>query len=192
MGKGLLLGQGQGRYRRRRSCPTAYATYLAPCSQTKLQLKLPDLPYDYGALEPVIIGEIMELHHKKHHQARRHSPSLVLGSPSCACALLPLCQLLPALRTTNLPRPSPRHPTYLICTPFNSCCCPSPVQAYVTGANSALEQYQEAQHKGDVAKIIALQASTLRTGRTYATAGWAGGSSWRLSAAVPLPPTLLC
>jgi hypothetical protein len=30
---------------------------------------LPDLPYDYGALSPVIIPEIMELHHKKHHQA---------------------------------------------------------------------------------------------------------------------------
>ncbi|KAM1126348.1 hypothetical protein ACFX2B_041040 [Malus domestica] len=30
---------------------------------------LPDLPYDYGALEPAISGEIMELHHKKHHQA---------------------------------------------------------------------------------------------------------------------------
>jgi len=30
---------------------------------------LPDLPYDYGALEPVISGEIMELHHSKHHQA---------------------------------------------------------------------------------------------------------------------------
>lgn len=28
---------------------------------------LPDLPYDYSALEPVISGEIMELHHKKHH-----------------------------------------------------------------------------------------------------------------------------
>ncbi len=24
---------------------------------------------DYSALEPVISGEIMELHHKKHHQA---------------------------------------------------------------------------------------------------------------------------
>ncbi len=31
-------------------------------------LTLPDLPYDYSALEPVISGEIMELHHKKHHQ----------------------------------------------------------------------------------------------------------------------------
>ncbi|KAL2628963.1 hypothetical protein R1flu_013649 [Riccia fluitans] len=30
---------------------------------------LPDLPYEYGALEPVISGEIMQLHHSKHHQA---------------------------------------------------------------------------------------------------------------------------
>ncbi|MEU8223613.1 superoxide dismutase [Kribbella sp. NPDC048915] len=29
---------------------------------------LPDLPYDYGALAPSIAGEIMELHHSKHHQ----------------------------------------------------------------------------------------------------------------------------
>ncbi|XP_062172932.1 superoxide dismutase [Mn], mitochondrial-like [Alnus glutinosa] len=29
---------------------------------------LPDLPYDYGALEPVISAEIMQLHHQKHHQ----------------------------------------------------------------------------------------------------------------------------
>ena len=30
---------------------------------------LPDLPYDYGALEPFISGQIMELHHDKHHAA---------------------------------------------------------------------------------------------------------------------------
>jgi len=29
---------------------------------------LPDLPYDYGALEPVISADIMQLHHSKHHQ----------------------------------------------------------------------------------------------------------------------------
>ncbi|POS82899.1 hypothetical protein EPUL_004090, partial [Erysiphe pulchra] len=29
---------------------------------------LPDLPYDYGALEPSISGQIMEIHHKNHHQ----------------------------------------------------------------------------------------------------------------------------
>ncbi|MFD1507683.1 superoxide dismutase [Georgenia yuyongxinii] len=30
---------------------------------------LPDLPYDYAALEPHISGKIMELHHDKHHKA---------------------------------------------------------------------------------------------------------------------------
>ena len=30
---------------------------------------LPELPYDYSALEPHISGQIMELHHDKHHQA---------------------------------------------------------------------------------------------------------------------------
>jgi iron/manganese superoxide dismutase-like protein len=31
------------------------------------QYKLPDLPYDFGALEPHVSGKIMELHHGKHH-----------------------------------------------------------------------------------------------------------------------------
>jgi Fe-Mn family superoxide dismutase len=31
--------------------------------------KLPDLSYDYGALEPHISGAIMQLHHDKHHKA---------------------------------------------------------------------------------------------------------------------------
>ncbi len=30
---------------------------------------LPDLPYDYAALEPAMAGEILELHHSKHHAA---------------------------------------------------------------------------------------------------------------------------
>ena len=30
---------------------------------------LPELPYDYAALEPSISATIMELHHSKHHQA---------------------------------------------------------------------------------------------------------------------------
>ncbi len=30
---------------------------------------LPELPYDYAALEPHISGKIMELHHSKHHAA---------------------------------------------------------------------------------------------------------------------------
>ncbi|KAI8105946.1 hypothetical protein M9434_000524 [Picochlorum sp. BPE23] len=60
---------------------------------------LPDLPYDYSALNPVIIPEIMELHHKKHHQT------------------------------------------------------------YVTNLNSFLEQLAEAEHAGDVNKMIALQSA---------------------------------
>lgn len=28
---------------------------------------LPELPYDYSALEPHISGQIIELHHDKHH-----------------------------------------------------------------------------------------------------------------------------
>ncbi|MQM19533.1 hypothetical protein Taro_052539 [Colocasia esculenta] len=43
---------------------------LGLCQSRKLQtFSLPDLPYDYGALEPAISGEIMRIHHQKHHQA---------------------------------------------------------------------------------------------------------------------------
>ena len=36
-------------------------------SSARSQHTLPDLPYDYNALEPVISAEIMQLHHSKHH-----------------------------------------------------------------------------------------------------------------------------
>lgn len=58
--------------------------------------QLPQLPYDFSALEPVISGKIMELHYTKHHQG------------------------------------------------------------YVTNLNAALEKYQEAEKKNDVAQMIAL------------------------------------
>jgi superoxide dismutase, Fe-Mn family len=58
---------------------------------------LPDLPYDYAALEPHISARIMQLHHDKHHQA------------------------------------------------------------YVTGANTALEGLAEAREKNDFSKIAALE-----------------------------------
>ena len=39
---------------------------------------LPDLPYDYAALEPHISGRIMELHHSKHHAAYVAGANLAL------------------------------------------------------------------------------------------------------------------
>jgi Fe-Mn family superoxide dismutase len=35
----------------------------------KTSYQLPELPYDFNALEPVISAEIMELHYAKHHKA---------------------------------------------------------------------------------------------------------------------------
>jgi len=60
---------------------------------------LPPLPYGYNELEPAISAQIMETHHKKHHQA------------------------------------------------------------YVDNLNKALDQYKEAQSKGDLTKQISLQAA---------------------------------
>ena len=39
---------------------------------------LPDLPYDYSALEPHISGKIMQLHHGKHHAAYVKTANTVL------------------------------------------------------------------------------------------------------------------
>lgn len=68
-------------------------------SEPDLTLTLPGLPYDYGALEPYISGEIMKLHHEKHHQT------------------------------------------------------------YVNGFNKAKEQYEEAEHKKDLEKMLALHGA---------------------------------
>lgn len=37
--------------------------------ETKFPYSLPQLPYSYGALEPVIDAQTMEIHHQKHHGA---------------------------------------------------------------------------------------------------------------------------
>src|SRR5699024_8378088 len=39
---------------------------------------LPELPYDYGALEPHISGRIMELHHSKHHNTYANGANTAL------------------------------------------------------------------------------------------------------------------
>jgi Fe-Mn family superoxide dismutase len=38
-------------------------------NSTKRSYTLPDLPYDYGALQPHLSAELMKLHHDKHHAA---------------------------------------------------------------------------------------------------------------------------
>lgn len=42
---------------------------LGTVTTIRTKVTLPELGYDYAALEPVICREIMELHHSKHHQA---------------------------------------------------------------------------------------------------------------------------
>ena len=47
---------------------------------------LPDLPYDYNALEPVISAEIMQLHHTKHHQTYVNNYNVALEKLADAVA----------------------------------------------------------------------------------------------------------
>ncbi|ESZ98105.1 superoxide dismutase, mitochondrial precursor [Sclerotinia borealis F-4128] len=51
-----------------RASSSKRAASMASTSFVRGKATLPDLPYDYGALEPSISGKIMELHHKNHHQ----------------------------------------------------------------------------------------------------------------------------
>jgi Fe-Mn family superoxide dismutase len=43
------------------------------------EYRLPDLPYDYGALEPHVSGKIMELHHDKHHKTYVDGANKAIG-----------------------------------------------------------------------------------------------------------------
>ncbi|KAK7755930.1 Superoxide dismutase [Mn], mitochondrial [Diatrype stigma] len=51
---------------------------LAGTSFVRGKVTLPDLPYDYSALEPHISGQIMELHHSGHHQTYVNNVNKIL------------------------------------------------------------------------------------------------------------------
>ncbi len=55
---------------------------------------LPDLPYDYNALEPVISAEIMQIHHTKHHAAYVNNLNLSLEKLESATSSLNLSQII--------------------------------------------------------------------------------------------------
>ncbi|KAI9892765.1 MAG: Superoxide dismutase [Mn], mitochondrial [Vezdaea aestivalis] len=48
--------------------PSSSTAKLTSLTLIRGKATLPDLKYDYAALEPSISGQIMELHHSKHHQ----------------------------------------------------------------------------------------------------------------------------
>ncbi|KAM9354212.1 superoxide dismutase [Mn], mitochondrial [Pholidichthys leucotaenia] len=50
-----------------RRCAASLGQALNQVAASRQKHTLPDLAYDYGALEPYISAEIMQLHHNKHH-----------------------------------------------------------------------------------------------------------------------------
>lgn len=48
-------------------CAAGLSHAITQVAASRQKHTLPDLTYDYGALEPHINAEIMQLHHSKHH-----------------------------------------------------------------------------------------------------------------------------
>ncbi|RQM08228.1 hypothetical protein DH86_00001426 [Scytalidium sp. 3C] len=68
MSGALLRSTAAARSALRSATAAKRAAAISSTTFTRGKATLPDLQYDYGALEPAISGKIMELHHSKHHQ----------------------------------------------------------------------------------------------------------------------------
>uniref|UniRef100_A0AAQ4RBS1 Superoxide dismutase n=1 Tax=Gasterosteus aculeatus aculeatus TaxID=481459 RepID=A0AAQ4RBS1_GASAC len=84
-----------GRVRR---CAGGLGQTISQVAASKQKHTLPDLPYDYGALEPHVNAEIMQLHHSKHHATyvnnlnvteEKYQEALAKGDVTAQIALQP-------------------------------------------------------------------------------------------------------
>ena len=101
---------------------------------------LPDLPYDYGALEPYISGEIMELHHNMHH-----------GTVSTASFALGILFVANFSFVLFLPLVTLKPPSSLFfLASFHA-------TQYVKNFNGLLEKQADLEKKGDYAGLISIQ-----------------------------------
>lgn len=66
--------------------PCSARTMLSTLSASPLKPTLPDMPFKYNALEPYISGEIMEIHHTKHHQTYVNNLAAALEQLDAAVA----------------------------------------------------------------------------------------------------------
>ena len=62
-----------------------------------MKFTLPSLPYNYGALEPYIDAQTMEIHHTKHHQAYTDGLNNALATLSSEIQNMELTKLLTSL-----------------------------------------------------------------------------------------------
>uniref|UniRef100_A0A3Q1EHA7 Superoxide dismutase n=1 Tax=Acanthochromis polyacanthus TaxID=80966 RepID=A0A3Q1EHA7_9TELE len=79
-------------------CAASLSQTINQVAASRQKHTLPDLPYDYGALEPHINAEIMQLHHSKHHATyvnnlnvteEKYKEALAKGDVTAQIALQP-------------------------------------------------------------------------------------------------------
>ncbi|KAI3363716.1 hypothetical protein L3Q82_001332 [Scortum barcoo] len=81
-----------------RRCAASLSQSINQVAASRQKHTLPDLTYDYGALEPHISAEIMQLHHSKHHATyvnnlnvteEKYQEALAKGDVTAQVALQP-------------------------------------------------------------------------------------------------------